>query len=105
VPVEDAPSRSRSGNEIVWSPLARMRLQEIRAYVAKDKPDAAERLSIRIVAVVESLRRHPYLGRAGAVRGVRELVVGGTPYVVWYRTRGKKVTILTIWHAAQRKPV
>jgi toxin ParE1/3/4 len=89
--------------EIVWSPLARTRLQEIRAYVAKDKPAAAERLAIRIVAVVEALREHPHLGRAGAEPGIRELVIGGTPYVVLYRARGKKVTISTIWHGAQRE--
>ncbi|MFL6314529.1 MAG: hypothetical protein ACJ71W_20685 [Terriglobales bacterium] len=47
--------------EIVWSPLALARLQENRAYVAlvyltKDKPQAAERLATRIVAVVEAFR-------------------------------------------------
>jgi toxin ParE1/3/4 len=89
--------------EIVWSPLARARLQEIRAYVAKDKPVAAERLAIRIVAVIEALRIRPYLGRAGTGAGIRELVIGGTPYVVVYRVRRKRVTIQTIWHAAQRE--
>lgn len=89
--------------EIIWSPLARARLQEIRVYVAKDKPVAAERLAIRIVAVVEALREHPYLGHAGTEPGIRELVIGGTPYVVLYRVRGKRVTIHTIWHGAQQK--
>lgn len=89
--------------EIVWSPLARARLQEIRAFVAQDKPDAAERLALRIVAVVEALRNHPCLGRAGAEPGIRELVIGGTPYVILYRVRGNRVTICTVWHAAQRK--
>ena len=88
--------------EIVWSPLARARLQAIRAFVAKDKPDAAARLATRIVAVVEALRNHPYLGRAGAEPGIRELVIGGTPYIVLYRVRGNRITITTIWHAAQR---
>jgi toxin ParE1/3/4 len=89
--------------EVVWSPLARARLREIHAYVAKDKPGAAERLATRIVAVVEALKSHPHLGRAGAQPGIRELVIGGTPYIVLYRVRGKRVTINTIWHGAQRK--
>ena len=38
--------------EIVWSPLALARLREMRAYVARDKPEAAERLATRIAAVV-----------------------------------------------------
>ena len=89
--------------EIVWSALARTRLQQIRAYVARDKPQAAERLATRIVALLEALRNHPHLGRAGAEPGIRELVIGGTPYVVLYRVRGHRVTISTIWHAAQHK--
>ena len=89
--------------EIVWSPLARARLQEIRAYVAMDKPDAAERLATRIVVVVEALRNHPYLGRIGAEPGIRELIIGGTPYSILYRVRGKRIIISTIWHSAQTK--
>ena len=89
--------------EIVWSPLASARLREIHAYVALDNPEAAERLATRLVAMVEALKVHPYLGRAGAEHGIRELVVGGTPYIVLYRVRGKRVTILTILHGAQRK--
>jgi toxin ParE1/3/4 len=89
--------------EIVWSALARARLREIRAYVARDKPKAAERLAMRIVAVVEALRNHPYLGRAGAEPGIRELVIGGTPYIVLYRVQSRRVTIDTIWHGAQSR--
>jgi plasmid stabilization system protein ParE len=94
--------------EIAWSHLARARLEEIRTYVAKDKPDAAARLATRIVAVVEALKSHPNLGRVGAEPGIRELVIGGTPYIVLYSVKRARVTILTIWHGAQsrkrRKP-
>jgi toxin ParE1/3/4 len=89
--------------EIVWSPLALTKLSEIRAYVAKDKPDAAVRLATRIVAVVEALREYPYLGRVGPKPGIRELVIGGTPYIVLYRVQGRHAIISTIWHGAQRK--
>lgn len=89
--------------EIVWSALARTRLWEIRDYAARDKPEAAERLAMRIVAVVEALRNHPYLGRIGAEPGIRELVIGGTPYIILYRVQGRRATINTIWHAAQRR--
>jgi toxin ParE1/3/4 len=91
--------------EIVWSALARTPLREIRAYVAQDKPQAAERLAIRIVAIVETLRNHPYLGRVGAEAGIRELVIGRSPYIVLYRVQGKRVVIGTIWHGAQRREV
>ena len=89
--------------EIVWAPLAILRLQQIRAYVAQDKPEAAERLAMRIVAIVETLRNHPRLGRAGAEPGLRELVVGGTPYIVGYKLERDQVTINMIWHGAQKR--
>ena len=91
--------------EIVWSALARSRLREIRAFVARDKPEAAERLATRIVAMVEALRNHPRLGRVGAEPGIRELVIGSTPYMVLYKVEGQRITISTIWHAAQRREV
>jgi hypothetical protein len=40
---------------------------------------------------------------AWAEPGIRELVIGGTPYVILYRVRGQRVIISTIWHGAQRK--
>ena len=89
--------------EIVWSPLALARLQEIRAYIALDKADAAERIATRIVTVVEALRSHPLLGRAGSEPGIRELVVGGTAYSILYRSRGNRIVIITIWHSAQSR--
>lgn len=88
--------------EIVWSPLARTRLREIQTFIARDKPEAAARLATRIVAVVETLRQHPHLGRTGTEPSSRELLIGGTPYLVLYRVVGTRVTITTIWHGAQR---
>src|SRR5215470_6408483 len=87
--------------EIIWSPLALASLQEIRAFVALDKPDAAERLATRIVSLVEALRIHPYLGRVGPEPGIRELIIGGAPYSILYRIRGSRLTISTISHASQ----
>lgn len=93
--------------KIVWTPRARARLRQIRAFVAQykdnDKPDAAARPTRRMVAVIEALREHPHLGRAGAERGSRELVIGGTPYIVSYWLEGDRVTISTIQHGAQRR--
>jgi plasmid stabilization system protein ParE len=61
-------------------------------------------LATRIVAVVEALRNHPHLGRAGAESGLRELLIGGTPYIVLYQFRGR-ITITTIWQSAQRRSI
>ena len=96
-------SKKRGPLEIVWSPLALARLQEIRAFIALDKPEAAERAATRIVSVVEALRIHPYLGRVGPEPGIRELIIGGTPYSILYRIRGNRLIISTISHGSQSK--
>lgn len=96
-------SSERAPLEIVWSRLALARLQEIRAFVALDKPDAAERLATRLVSVVEALRIHPHLGRVGPEPGVRELIIGGTPYSIFYRVPANRIIISTISHASQSK--
>jgi plasmid stabilization system protein ParE len=89
--------------EIIWTTLARARLQEIRAFVAADKPDAAERLAIRIVTLIEALRDNPHLGRVSVEPGLRELIVGGSPYIVLYRIQKRRIVITTIWHFAQQR--
>jgi len=43
------------------------------------------------------------MGRVGAEPGIRELVIGGTPYIVLYRVRGQRVIVNTIWHGAQSR--
>jgi len=68
-----------------------------------DKPEAATRLATRIVSVVEALREYPYLGRAGVEPEIRELPIGGTPYIVSYRVEGRRVIISTVWHGAQQR--
>jgi toxin ParE1/3/4 len=72
--------------------------------VALDKPEAAERLATRIVAILEALRNQPYPGRVGAEPGIRELAIGGTPYIIiLYRVDGQRVVVSTIWHGAQQR--
>ena len=87
--------------DIVWSNLAVARFAEIRAYIALDKPEAAERLALRIVALVEALRDHPYMGRHGTAHGTRELPLSGTLFIIVYRVQKQRIVIDTMWHAAQ----
>jgi toxin ParE1/3/4 len=94
---------SRSDFTIEWSRLAQARLQEILAFIALEQPAAAEHLATRIVTLVETLRKHPQLGRAGIDPSIRELVVGGTPYSIPYRVHGRKIVITTIWHAPRTR--
>ncbi|MFZ0705104.1 MAG: type II toxin-antitoxin system RelE/ParE family toxin [Candidatus Korobacteraceae bacterium] len=97
----DPPEESWPALEIIWSRKALARLRETQQYIATDKPGAATRLALRIVSVVAALRVHPHVGRAGSQPPLRELIIGGTPYIVIYKVGRKRLTILTIWHGAQ----
>ncbi len=86
---------------ITWAPEARRQLHEIWHYIALDSPEAADRMVTRLTAAVEKLTYFPHLGRPGR-EGARELVVGGTNFVVIYRVEGEEIRIGTVLHGAQR---
>lgn len=89
---------------VVWSPRAIRHLTDLRAYVARDNPDAAARIAVTLLTAVERLAGLPNLGRPGRVSGTRELVVPGTPYVIPYRLRGERLEIIAVFHGRQRWP-
>ena len=89
---------------LVWSPRAIGHLTDLRAYIARDNPDAAGRIAMTLLAAVERLAELPNLGRPGRLAGTRELVVPGTQYVIPYRLRGDRLEIIAVFHGRQRWP-
>lgn len=89
---------------IEWRPAARLDLAELMEYIAQDNPDAAYRVHDEIRAHIEILHQHPEAGRPGRVRGTRELVISGTPYIATYQANPDAVTILRVLHGARRWP-
>lgn len=76
----------------------------IAEYIARDNQTAAHAVHATILRQVGQLAEHPRIGRPGRVKGTRELVVSGTPYIVAYRVAGQDVTILRVLHGAQQWP-
>jgi len=91
-------------NAVRWLRRALRDLENAHAYVAADNPAAARRLIDQIEEGAELLSGHPRLGRAGRVRGTRELVIAGTPFIVVYRTDGNQAVVLAVLHGARRWP-
>jgi addiction module RelE/StbE family toxin len=89
---------------IRWTRRALRRLNEIGEYIAAHDPAAADRVVRTIARRTLELRDHPMIGRTGRVEGTRELVVGGTPYLVAYCIQVDAIVVLTILHAAQAWP-
>jgi toxin ParE1/3/4 len=58
----------------------------------------------RILSSIEVLQRYPHLGRQGRLEGTRELVITGSPFIVFYRLRKNQVEVLGVLHAARKWP-
>jgi toxin ParE1/3/4 len=87
-----------------WTPIATEHLRAAYEYIAQDNEAAADALIDRIFVAVEMLERYPQIGRAGRVKGTRELAIAGTPYVVAYRVRRLDTDILAVFHGARKWP-
>ena len=87
---------------IVWSPQAIGHLADLRAYIARENPQAAARTATTLLAAVDRLAELPNVGRPGRVTGTRELAVPGTRYVIPYRLRGERLEIIAVFHGRQR---
>ena len=89
---------------IKWLRTASKNLDAAASYIAKDDPEAAQKMFWHIWNSVEALGEHPEIGRPGRIFGTRELVISGYPFIVPYRIRGKEVQILRVFHTSQQLP-
>lgn len=80
-----------------------MRLAQLD-YIAADNPTAAIELDQRIDQQIDRLADHPRMGRAGRVRGTREMIITRTPFIAIYRIKANRIEILRILHGAQQWP-
>jgi toxin ParE1/3/4 len=89
---------------IQWTTPAMEELVAAYHYVTSENPAAAQRITNYIWETVDVLARHPMAGRKGRVRGTRELIVPGTPFLVAYKVEQNEVWILAVMHGARKWP-
>jgi toxin ParE1/3/4 len=90
--------------EVIIARSALRDLEQIRTYIARDNPAAAETLGLRLVDEAKSLRRFPERGGFIAERpGARFVMV--YPYLVVYRIEehSRTVRVLRFWHGARER--
>ena len=83
--------------KIQWSPLALERASECIAYIAEDKPAAAETWIHELFERVDLLTSTPYMGRVVPELSnarYREILLGN--YRVIYSIKDEHIEILTI---------
>ena len=87
--------------QVRWEEDAIADLVKLRAYIARDNPEAASRIATKIITAANLLTEHPLLGKAGRIHTTRELVVSGTPYTLIYLPESEAITILRIFHQSR----
>ena len=89
---------------IVWSPTAVEDLNQLRAYIEQQNPEAAAKVAEAILRHVAGLIDFPGQGRPGRVPHTRELIIPDTPFFVVYKAMGKTIQIITGLHSARKWP-
>jgi plasmid stabilization system protein ParE len=87
---------------IVFSHYADRDLEKIVRYIARENPDAAERLGLRLIERAMTLSEPALVMMGSALKNrpdVRKLVEG--KYLIVYRVFPDRVRILRFWHAAR----
>ncbi len=85
--------------QVQWTNKAKRCLEEIEAYIGQESPGAAAKV---IQKTATQLSKYPDSGKPGRLMGTRELLFSDSPYLVVYTVRNNIVTILTIFHTAQK---
>ncbi|MCE9523208.1 MAG: type II toxin-antitoxin system RelE/ParE family toxin [Alphaproteobacteria bacterium] len=88
---------------VVWSARAQADVHDLFAYIALDKPGAAEKVVRRLTNAGERLRDMPLRGRIGQAPKTRELVVTGLPYILVYEVAEDAVHIHRVVHGARER--
>lgn len=87
-----------------WLAAALADLREIKAYIAKRNPEAAQQVILRIRNETLALANHPNIGRQGRLPDTRELVINPYPYIVAYREYRNEIHVLAVVHTSRRWP-
>lgn len=88
---------------IVWGDGARHDFDNAIAFIKEQSPAGAKRVGERILRAVSLLGQFPEIAPASQHRGLRQLVVRRTPYLVIYRVHEDQVEIRAVVHAKQKR--
>jgi toxin ParE1/3/4 len=90
--------------QVRWTRQALLNLEHAVEYISTDSPTVANQVAQKTWNSFQLLREHPRIGRPGRVKGTREMVIPGLPYVVPYMEENGIVFILRILHSSMKWP-
>lgn len=90
---------------IVWTRHYLIELASFGDYIGERNPRAAARVVNDIHSkTARLLSANPFIERIGEIKGTRELVISGTPYIVAYRVKDTQIEVLFVQHGAREWP-
>jgi len=91
--------------QVIFAPAVLLDLQRLREFLRPKNPAAAKRAATSIITTIQSLARHPQIGRPiegieemGAIHRELPIDFGDSGYVALYRLEGEFITVLSIRH-------
>ncbi|MFT3727434.1 MAG: type II toxin-antitoxin system RelE/ParE family toxin [Terricaulis sp.] len=88
---------------LVWADSARRDFDAAIAYLSERSPAAADRIGERILAATSLLEDFPEIAPVSRHRGLRQMVVMRTPYLVIYRVHDGQVEVRAVVHGRQKR--
>lgn len=88
--------------KVHWTTTALRDLAALHEYIALDNVDAAIATTETMVNGIQTLARHPEMGRKGRISGTCELVFA--PFIAVYRVRRERVELVAIIHGSRKWP-
>jgi len=89
---------------IRWTPAAADDLEQIREYLAQNRPHLAQSTIVELYEAARTLKVSPHRGRPGREEDTRELILTRLPYIIVYRVRTQTIELLRIYHGSQHRP-
>lgn len=87
---------------VQFTPAGRSQFLAVVGYIAQDRPLAARRFRRRAERALRRLERYPASGRRiPEFRDLPHHEVVLPPYRFFYRTEGRTVWIVAVWHDAE----
>jgi addiction module RelE/StbE family toxin len=86
---------------IRYTPRAQADLDSIFSYLDERSPAAAVHVKRVIQHLVAGLVDFPGVGSSTDVRGVRALLAGRFPYLIFYRIAGAEIQVLHVRHTGR----
>jgi len=89
-------------SRVIWMELAVEARDKAIEFLARSNLDAALEQLDEIHDQTQRLARFPHLGRPSRRKGLRDLTINRTRFVVSYRVIGDNIQILYFRHTSQR---